>query len=148
MKYFSLIVLTHLLLFSELMGQENEPARKDIYELIDQYSEARDNKDTVLLKRILTGEVDQLVSSGIWRTGIGEAVEGMMQSSESNPGDRTLTIEKIRFIEPAVGIVDARYEIENPDGTNRKMWSTFIVALKDGKWKITGIRNMLPSSKN
>lgn len=148
MKYFSLFLLLYLLAFPELMGQENQPATKEIYALIDQYAEARDKKDTVLLKRILTGEVDQLVSSGTWRTGIQEAVEGMMQSSDSNPGDRTLTIEKIRFIEQGVALVDARYEIGNPDGTKRKMWSTFIVALREGRWKITGIRNMLPGKQN
>jgi hypothetical protein len=41
------------------------------------------------------------------------------------------------------GIADARYEIQNADGTARKMWSTFIVVYQDDAWKITAIRNML-----
>ncbi len=38
--------------------------RQDLYTLIDQYSQAREKKDTVLLKSILTDDIDQLVSSG------------------------------------------------------------------------------------
>jgi len=69
----------------------------------------------------------------------------MLRSSESNPGSRKLIIEKIRFITTESAIVDARYEIQNPDGTVRKMWSTFVVVRENKMWKITAIRNMLPS---
>jgi len=41
--------------------------------------------------------------------------------------------------------VDARYEIQNADGTTRKMWDTFIVVLDNDAWKISAIRNMLPA---
>jgi len=77
--------------------------------------------------------------------GIGAAVTGMLRSSESNPRSRKLIVERIRLITPESGIVDARYEIQNPDGTVRKMWSTFVVVRENKKWKITAIRNMLPS---
>lgn len=40
---------------------------KPIYDLVDAYSEAREKKDTVLLKKILTTDIDQLVSTGEWR---------------------------------------------------------------------------------
>jgi hypothetical protein len=119
--------------------------KQEITFLIDQYSLAREKQDTVLLKSILTTEVDQLVSSGEWRMGIGAAVTGMLRSSDSNPGSRKLIVEKIRLITPQSGVVDARYEIQNPDGTARKMWSTFVVVRENKKWKITAIRNMLPS---
>lgn len=119
--------------------------KQEITFLIDQYSLAREKQDTVLLKSILTTEVDQLVSSGEWRMGIGAAVTGMLRSSDSNPGSRNLIVEKIRLITPQSGVVDARYEIQNPDGTVRKMWSTFVVVRENKKWKITAIRNMLPS---
>ena len=69
----------------------------------------------------------------------------MLQSSENNPGTRKLIIEKMRFFNSESGIVDARYEIQNADGTVRKMWSTFIVVYTENMWKITGIRNMLPA---
>jgi len=120
-------------------------AQKAIYALIDAYSQARETKDTALLNSILADDIDQLVSSGTWRKGKDESMVGMMQSSTSNPGTRTLTIETLRFLDTENAIVDCRYEIKNPDGTERKMWSTFIVILKDSTWKITAIRNMLPA---
>jgi hypothetical protein len=45
-------------------------------------------------------------------------------------------------------IVDCRYEIQNTDGTVRKMWSTFIVVADKETWKIKAIRNMLPAPNN
>lgn len=126
-------------------GTNTDKEKQEISFLIDQYSMAREKKDTTLLKSILTTEIDQLVSSGEWRNGKNEAVTGMLRSSDSNPGSRKLIIEKIRFITPESGVVDARYEIQNPDGTVRKMWSTFIVVQENKKWKITAIRNMLPA---
>ncbi|HET6768437.1 MAG TPA: hypothetical protein VFH08_13595, partial [Chitinophagaceae bacterium] len=95
---------------------------------------------------ILAPDVDQLVSTGEWRTGINAAVEGMMKSSANSPGTRTLHIEKTQMITASSAIVDCRYEIQNTDGTARKMWSTFIVVTDKGVWKIRAIRNMLPAA--
>lgn len=117
---------------------------QEIIDLISSYSKARETKDTVLLKEILVEDIDQLVSSGEWRKGIEAAVQGMMESSSANPGDRTLNVESIRFLNPDAAVVDARYEIKNSSGTIRKMWSTFIVVLETEQWKISAIRNMLP----
>lgn len=118
---------------------------KGIYSLIDQYSQAREKSDTVLLKSILMPDVDQLVSSGEWRMGIEGSMKGMVRSSSSNPGERTLTVDKVRFLNPGVAIADARYEIKNADGSMRRMWSTFVVVQEKGRWKISAIRNMLPA---
>ena len=120
----------------------NNNNKQEIYNLIDQYLEGRQMKDTVLLQSILTTDIDQLVSSGEWRIGIDECVNGMMRSSTSNPGNRKIEIDKIRLLGPDVGLADARYEITNADGTIRKMWSTFIVIKGDSRWKIAAIRNM------
>lgn len=146
MRHIVLFILTTLvtpLLYSQ--GTNTDKEKQEISFLIDQYSLAREKKDTALLKSILTTEIDQLVSSGEWRKGKNEAVTGMLRSSDSNPGSRKLIIEKIRFITPESGVVDARYEIQNPGGTVRKMWSTFIVVREKRTWKITAIRNMLPA---
>lgn len=151
MKYFTTFILLQLFTQSLLFGQNthvDEKTRQEIYTLIDNYADARDNKDSVLLKSILTADVDQLVSSGEWRKGMQPAIEGMMRSSAVNPGDRKLAIENIRLIGPEAGIVDARYEIEGTDGPARKMWSTFMVVFRENKWKITGIRNMLPTEQD
>lgn len=124
----------------------NDGQRKAMTALIDKYSEAREKNDTVLLKEILTNDVDQLVSTGEWRMGIKAAIQGMLKSSANSPGTRTLKVENIRMLSPTSAIIDCRYEIQNTDGTIRKMWSTFIVVAEKKKWKIDAIRNMLPSN--
>jgi ketosteroid isomerase-like protein len=139
---FNLAITNVLLAQGITKNKQNE----GIFALIDNYSLARENRDTVLLKKILMPDVDQLVSTGEWRSGIKAAVKGMLQSSASSPGTRTLTIDKIKFLHASYGIVDAKYEIKNSDGSDRKMWSTFIVVLQKGEWKISAIRNMLPSA--
>ncbi len=118
--------------------------QKAITSVIERYTLARETKDTILLKTILSPEIDQLVSSGEWRTGINTAVQGMLRSSENNAGKRTISIDKIRLLTKTSAIVDTRYEIQNADGTARKMWSTFILVFAEDTWKIFAIRNMLP----
>ena len=147
MKNFALLLLVNLIMPMLLFSQDNLPnaeQRKSISSLIDQYSEAREKRDTTLLKTILTSDVDQLVSTGEWRNGMSAAVEGMLRSSASTPGTRTLHIEKIRMLNSNSAIVDCKYEIQNKDGTARKMWSTFLVVAAKETWKISAIRNMLP----
>jgi ketosteroid isomerase-like protein len=152
MKKTALLFLLHLAGFLFLYSQPapaiNDKQQKAITSLIDQYSQARENRDTVLLKAILTSDVDQLVSTGEWRTGINAAVEGMMKSSANSPGTRTLRIEKIQMLTASSALVDCRYEIQNADGTARKMWSTFILIADKEAWKIRAIRNMLPVPNN
>lgn len=150
MKNIALLLLLNLIAVLFSYGQGSTPGehqRKSITSLIDQYSQAREKRDTVLLKTILTTEVDQLVSTGEWRNGIGASVAGMLKSSANSPGTRTLHIEKIRMLNPNSAIVDCKYEIQNEDGTTRKMWSTFIVVAEKDVWKISAIRNMLPASQ-
>ena len=152
MKKTVVLFLLHLTGFLFLYGQHattvNDKQQNAITFLIDQYSRAREKKDTVLLKAILTFDVDQLVSTGKWRAGITAAVEGMMKSSANSPGTRTLHIEKIQMVTASSAIVDCRYEIQNADGIVRKMWSTFIVVADKETWKIRAIRNMLPAPDN
>ena len=151
MKKIILLLLSHLVCIMVLYGQDtqaNDKMQKAITNLIDQYSLAREKRDTALLKTILTPNVDQLVSTGEWREGLKAAVEGMIKSSANSPGTRTLHIEKIQTITSSSAIVDCRYEIQNTDGTARKMWSTFIVIADKKTWRIMAIRNMLPVPNN
>jgi uncharacterized protein (TIGR02246 family) len=139
-----LILAVFLILSSKPShAQENTKA---IYALIDSYSTARENRDTVLLKNILTEDIDQLVSTGEWRYGLQAAVKGMMESSAASPGTRTLRVEKVRFLDKHTALADARYEIRNPDGSVRSMWSSFTVVMRHKTWKISAIRNMLPAA--
>ena len=150
MKKTMLFLLYYSVVVSAVYAQQKEPSdkqKKDITALIDKYSLARENKDTVLLKAILTTDVDQLVSTGEWRNGVQSSVKGMLRSSAATPGTRTLAVEKIRLISSSSAIVDCKYEIQNQDGSPRKMWSTFVVVSEKGGWKISAIRNMLPTGQ-
>lgn len=148
MKTVRIWILVFSVAFSNCFAQsaENKANDKDIVALIDKYSLAREKQDTVLLKSILTEDIDQLVSTGEWRTGVGAAVAGMIQSSKSNEGERTITVDKIRKLSKDVAVADSRYEIKSPSGDIRRMWSTFIVVRNGKTWKISGIRNMAPKS--
>jgi uncharacterized protein (TIGR02246 family) len=118
-----------------------------VRELVSVYAQAREQRDAKRLASILAPDADQLVSSGEWRRGRDELVRGMLQSSESNSGSRTLDVETVRFITPGVALADARYEIAGSGGgPSRRMWSLFIASKINGAWKIQGIRNMLPAS--
>ena len=146
MKNLFVFILFNCVFTTIVCSQEtkvNNVQEAKIYSLIEKYVQATENIDTVLLKSILNDDIDQLVSSGEWRIGKSESLEGMKRSSNSNPGKRTIKVEKIRLIHPECGIADARYEIQNQDGTVRKMWSTFILLNEGGTWKISAIRNML-----
>lgn len=140
-----LIILCH----SQFSAAYGEPAGPEIdrkiRELVASYNQARETQDARLLESILVEDIDQLVSNGEWRRGRDTALAGMRSSSSSRPGKRTLTVDTVRLLSPGCAIADARYEIENPDGSLRKMWSCFVVTLEDGRWKIAAIRNMLPA---
>ena len=147
MKNAIMLLLFNMTIATYLYCQNGLPdnrQRKDLSSLIDKYSQAGENRDTTLLKTILTNDVDQLVSSGEWRNGIDASVKGMINSSTNSPGTRMLNIDKIRMLNPTNAIIDCRYEIQNAGGNARKMWSTFIVVFDKGIWKISAIRNMLP----
>ena len=151
MKKIFLFILFNLIATVFVNAQEvtnNNIEKQEIKTLIDKYVEARENIDSELLESILSSDIDQLVSSGTWRYGKEESMKGMLQSSLNNPGNRKIIVEKIRFVSPESAIVDARYEIYNTNGSVRKMWSTFIVATYEGIWKISAIRNMLPTANH
>src|SRR6187431_2883463 len=109
MKNTIIFALLNVYCVSAVIGQQSihdDDQQKAIASLIHQYSQARETRDTALLKKILTTDVDQLVSTGEWRNGIGVAVQGMLKSSSNNPGTRTLVIDKIRRITTTTAIVD------------------------------------------
>jgi hypothetical protein len=150
MKKVLLFLFLNVTVFAPLYSQNfelDDKQKKALYQLINNYSKARDERDTILLKRILTTDIDQLVSTGEWRVGIGSSVKGMLNSSAGNPGTRKLTVEKIKLIDKNNAIIDCKYEIQNTDGTMRRMWSTFIAVSEKEVWKISAIRNMLPTSQ-
>ncbi|MEA1784961.1 DUF4440 domain-containing protein [Arenibacter sp. GZD96] len=126
---------------------KNDADTQALYQLIETYALAREQQDSVLLKSILTEDIDQLVSSGEWRIGLSAALSGMQQSTSTNPGSRSLIVEKIRFLSATTSLIDALYVITQTNGAERRMWSTFIAVRMQDRWKISAIRNMLPTGR-
>lgn len=142
---FWILLLIPSLSFAQINPDQKEQALR-IHKLINDYSKARDTQDTALLKKLLMEDVDQLVSSGQWRNGIQEAIAGMQASSQSNPGTRTLKVDKMKFLTDEIALVDCRYVITDPSGTSRNLWSSFLVVFHKRDWKISAIRNMNPTN--
>lgn len=124
---------------------QDEQAIKD---LVASYAAARESRDPAAIRELFTEDADQLVSSGVWRRGREALVEGMLGSSQRNPGSRTLTVETVRFPAPDVAVADARYVIKGTGGAqDRRMWSTFVCLRVETGWRIAAIRNMLPAPR-
>ena len=117
-----------------------------IKDLVGRYAAARESRDPGAIRKLLTEDADQLVSSGVWRKGREALVEGMLGSSRRNPGSRTLTVETVRFPAKGMALADARYVIKgNGSAEDRKMWSSFLCVRSGNEWRIAAIRNMLPA---
>lgn len=124
---------------------QDEQAIKD---LVAAYAAARESRDPAAIRKLFTEDADQLVSSGVWRRGREALVEGMLGSSQRNPGSRTLTVETVRFPAPDVAVADARYVIKGTGGAqDRRMWSMFVCLRTETGWRIAAIRNMLPAPR-
>ena len=124
------------------------PSKDDaaIRDLVARYVSARELKDPQAIGALFTSDADQLVSSGEWRKGRNELVEGMLRSSQQNAGKRTIRVETVRFLTPDVALADGRYEIAGESAADaRRMWSTFVMHRETGGWRIAAIRNMLPA---
>jgi uncharacterized protein (TIGR02246 family) len=114
--------------------------------LIAQYLETRIQNNEEALRSLLTKDVDQLPTSGNLRSGIDEVAIGVLANTSNTGGDRSITIQSIRYIGSSVAIVDGLYDILNRlDGIDRHYLTSFIVIKEAGRWKITAIRNMQPS---
>ena len=65
--------------------------------------------------------------------------------AEFNCGD--LTVDSVRFITPDVAIADGPYVIAPPGGAAvRRMWTTIVVVRGTDGWRISAIRNMVPTA--
>jgi uncharacterized protein (TIGR02246 family) len=132
-----------LLLAAASLGAQNASDENSIRSLIEKYVDARESQKPGAVESLFTADADQLVSTGEWRKGRDEVGKGTLASSRNNQGKRTLTVASIRFVAPDVVIADCRYEISGI--ATRKMWSTFVVVRTKAGWRISAIRNMLPT---
>ncbi len=134
------ILLVFCVATAALWAAEGDEAA--VIALVDRYSAARDtpNPDPAAIRALFTEDADQLVSSGEWRRGREALVPGMLRSSQTNTGDRTITVETVRFLSDDVALADARYVI----GV-RNLWSAFLAVRTADGWRIAAIRNMKPA---
>lgn len=118
----------------------------EVREVLKRYVEGRQARDLEEVLSVLDPEVDQLTSRGEWRRGREAATAGMKRSSKANPGDRSLQVESVRFLDKLVALADARYVIQGTDGPDRILWSSFTLVNRPEKgWQITSIRNQKPA---
>lgn len=126
----------------------SKPAERDetaIRAIVADYLHARERRDAGAIGALFTEDADQLTSSGDWRKGREEIVKGTLASSQQTGGQRTITIETVRFPQPDTAIADGRYELAGVSEGTRKMWTSFVLVRSAGQWRIAAIRNMLPA---
>ena len=146
MRNMTLLIILLAATFSHLAFSQNGADETAIRELIAQYLDIRAQNDEQALLAILTADADQLTTSGTLRTGRNGVSRGSLASSRNNSGNRSISVESIRFIKPDVVIVNGRYSILERDNTPDSHYlTTFVVLVEDGRWKISAIRNMQPT---
>jgi len=119
---------------------------QSVREVVRKYVEARELRDPKAVEALFTKDADQLVSSGEWRRGRDAVVRGTMASSQATGGKRSITVESVRWLTPALALVDGRYELTGLNGGgSRSMWTTLLIRHESDGWRIAGIRNMLPA---
>ena len=94
-------------------------SEENVRMVLQSYVAGRQARDLEAVKAVLDPNIDQLTSRGEWRRGIEAATAGMKRSSKKNPGNRSLTVESVRFLRPDVALADARYTIKGTDGPDR-----------------------------
>ncbi len=123
--------------------QADEAAVRDV---VRQYVNARDRRDPQAIGALFAADADQQTTAGEWRRGRDAIVPGTLASSARNPGRRTISVETVRFVTADVAIVDGPYEIAGAGGAaTRRMWATLVLAREGSAWRITAIRNMVPT---
>jgi len=146
MRNMTLLIILLAATFSHLAFSQNGADETAIRELIAQYLDIRAQNDEQALLAILTADADQLTTSGTLRTGRNDVSRGSLASSRNNSGNRSISVDSIRFIKPDVAIVNGRYNIlERDNAPDSHYLTTFVVLVEDGRWKISAIRNMQPT---
>ena len=113
--------------------------------VVRNYVNARELRDPAAIEALFTTDADQHTTAGEWRRGRPQVIRGSLASSTQNPGNRSITVETVRFLTPDVAIADGPYEITMNDSV-RRMWTTLVLEREDGAWRIAAIRNMVPAT--
>src|ERR1041385_5236111 len=132
----ALIVFCSVLLTvaAPLFAQSQD--EKAIRGIVQKYMDARESQDARAVESLFTSDADQLVSSGEWRKGRNDVVQGTLASTRNASGKRTITLTSIRFVAQGVAIADGRYELAGQaGGETRKMWTSFVLTRGSAGWR-------------
>jgi uncharacterized protein (TIGR02246 family) len=124
-------------------AQADEAAVRTV---VDRYMAARDAQDPSAVAELFTPDADQFTTAGEWRRGREQIRSGTAESSRRNPGVRRIAIAAVRFVTPDVAIADGDYEISAGAASPRRMWTTLVLVRTGNGWRISAIRNMVPTS--
>ncbi len=115
--------------------------------LVDRYVAARELRDPAAVEALFTADADQYTTAGEWRRGQAAIVAGTSRSSAQNPGVRRIRVEAVRFVTADVALADGAYEITTAGGTApaRRMWTSIVAVRTPQGWRISAIRNMVPT---
>jgi len=145
MKRIVTVCLVVVWITASLFAQSAD--EKAIRGIVQKYMDARESQDARAVESLFTSDADQLVSSGEWRKGRNDVVQGTLASTRNASGKRTITLTSIRFVAQGVAIADGRYELAGQSGgETRKMWTSFVLTRGNDGWRIAAIRNMLPAA--
>jgi uncharacterized protein (TIGR02246 family) len=142
MRIFSLFVLALSLSAGHdaaQSGSADARAEAEVRAVVAKYVDARDKQDAAAIGALFTDDADQFNSSGDWRRGREAVVKGTLQSSQRNPGARSIAVKAVRFPAPGVAIADGEYGIGE-----QRLWTTLVLTRQGESWKIAAIRNMAP----
>jgi uncharacterized protein (TIGR02246 family) len=140
------ILILMLVVAPGVYAQAPAPAADEraVKALIQKYVDARDARDTKAIEALFTADADQYTTAGEWRRGRPMVVAGTAESTKQNPGDRSIDVKAIRFITPDVAIADGYYNIV---GSPVQRWTTMLLEREGGVWRISAIRNMVPTAQ-
>jgi uncharacterized protein (TIGR02246 family) len=140
-------VMTSTLLHAQQPPVARSADEAAVREVVARYMTARASRDVRAIEAVFTADADQQTTSGEWRRGRAAIVPGTVQSSERNPGARTIRLQSVRFLTPDVAIADGPYEIGDAGGAAaRRMWTSIVLTRVADGWRIAAIRNMVPTS--
>jgi len=139
-------VSTACLLGVHVRAQSQTADEDAIRSVVAEFIATRDANDAQALAALLTADVDQQVTSGELRVGREAVVADSIATTNRTGGERTITVETIRFVGDSVAIVDGAYDIVGRrDGADRHYRTTMILLEDGGAWRIAAIRNMQPT---
>ena len=140
-----MVLLASLLILGTSVARPAESDDQAVRDTISRYVSARNEKAPARIRALFTNDADQLVSSGEWRHGVDQLMQGMRASSNKEQAKSSVAITEVRMIVPDVAIVDGHYRTTSLGGAVREMWTTFIVKKTSEGWRIAAIRNMKPA---